>query len=188
MQREFRRRNRARRLGMVRTRPIDVVRPLARPFLRRSRASRRRRPRADGRDTNEAQVPARNARAGELHIRALHPGFLHGREAVDTDPSAALNGLLTLEFSWFGAVRVAPARGLQRRGVCSGTSGSGAANQPTNTHMLHYAVVFFIVAIIAAILGFGGIAGTAAWIAQVLFVVFLVLFLVSLLTGRNPKV
>ena len=28
--------------------------------------------------------------------------------------------------------------------------------------MLHYAVVFFVIAIIAAVLGFGGIAGSAA--------------------------
>jgi len=45
--------------------------------------------------------------------------------------------------------------------------------------MLHYAVVFFVIAIIAAVLGFGVIAGTAASIAQVLFVVFLILALLS---------
>jgi uncharacterized membrane protein YtjA (UPF0391 family) len=54
--------------------------------------------------------------------------------------------------------------------------------------MLHYAVVFLIIANLAAVFGFGGIAGTSARIAQVLFVVFLVLFLVSLLTGRKPSV
>lgn len=47
--------------------------------------------------------------------------------------------------------------------------------------MLHYALVFLIVAIIAAVLGFGGIAGTAAWIAKILFVAFLILALVSFL-------
>ena len=36
--------------------------------------------------------------------------------------------------------------------------------------MLHYAVVFFVIAIIAAVLGFGGIAGSAAGIAKILFV------------------
>ena len=54
--------------------------------------------------------------------------------------------------------------------------------------MLHYAVVFLIVAIIAAVLGFGYIAGTAAWIAKILFVVFLVLFVITLLTGRKPRI
>ena len=43
--------------------------------------------------------------------------------------------------------------------------------------MLHYAIIFLVIAIIAAIFGFSGLAGTAAWIAHVLFVVFLVLFL-----------
>jgi uncharacterized membrane protein YtjA (UPF0391 family) len=49
--------------------------------------------------------------------------------------------------------------------------------------MLHFAVVFFIVAIIAALLGFGGIAAGAAQIAQVLFFILLGLFLVSLVVG-----
>ena len=49
------------------------------------------------------------------------------------------------------------------------------------TAMLHYAVVFFIIAIIAAILGFGGIAAGAAGIAKVLFFVFLVLALITFL-------
>lgn len=60
---------------------------------------------------------------------------------------------------------------------------------PTNARreaMLHYAVVFLIIALIAGALGFFGIAGTAAWIAKVLFVVFLVLFVVSLISGRKP--
>ena len=41
--------------------------------------------------------------------------------------------------------------------------------------MLHYAVVFFIIALIAAVFGFGGIAAGAVGIAKVLFFVFLVL-------------
>jgi uncharacterized membrane protein YtjA (UPF0391 family) len=49
--------------------------------------------------------------------------------------------------------------------------------------MLHFAVVFFIVAIVAALFGFGGIAAGAVQIAQVLFFIFLVLFLVSLIAG-----
>jgi uncharacterized membrane protein YtjA (UPF0391 family) len=46
--------------------------------------------------------------------------------------------------------------------------------------MLHYALVFFLVAIVAAVLGFGVIAGTAALIAKVCFVLFLILAIVSL--------
>ena len=40
--------------------------------------------------------------------------------------------------------------------------------------MLHYALLFFVVAIIAAVFGFGGIAAGAAGIAKVLFVLFLI--------------
>lgn len=47
--------------------------------------------------------------------------------------------------------------------------------------MLHYAVVFLVVAIVAAVLGFGVIAGTAAWIAKVCFIVFLVMALIAFL-------
>jgi hyperosmotically inducible periplasmic protein len=40
--------------------------------------------------------------------------------------------------------------------------------------MLHYAIVFFVIALIAAVFGFGGIAAGAAGIAKVLFVIFLI--------------
>ena len=53
--------------------------------------------------------------------------------------------------------------------------------------MLHYSLVFLVVALIAAGLGFSGIAGDAAWIAKVLFVVFLIVWVVSFLTGRRAK-
>lgn len=51
--------------------------------------------------------------------------------------------------------------------------------------MLHYAVVFFVIALIAAVLGFGGIAASAAGIAKVLFFVFLIAAVISLLLGRS---
>ena len=47
--------------------------------------------------------------------------------------------------------------------------------------MLHYALIFLVVAITAAVLGFGSLAGLAATIAKVLFVVFLILAVVSFL-------
>ena len=53
--------------------------------------------------------------------------------------------------------------------------------------MLHYAVVFFLIAIVAAVLGFGGIAFGAAEIAKILFFVFLVLFVGSLIVGLLNK-
>jgi uncharacterized membrane protein YtjA (UPF0391 family) len=53
--------------------------------------------------------------------------------------------------------------------------------------MLHYAVVFFVIAVIAALFGFGGIAAGAVGIAKILFFVFVVLAIVSLLFGTLRK-
>ena len=54
--------------------------------------------------------------------------------------------------------------------------------------MLHYAIVFFIVALVAAILGFGGVAVAAAGVAKILFFIFLVLFIVSLIGHMARRV
>jgi len=51
--------------------------------------------------------------------------------------------------------------------------------------MLHYAVVFLVIALIAAVLGFGGIAAGAAGIAKILFIVFVILAVATFLFGRN---
>jgi uncharacterized membrane protein YtjA (UPF0391 family) len=53
--------------------------------------------------------------------------------------------------------------------------------------MLHWALIFFIVAIIAAVFGFGGVAGEAAWIGKVLLIVFLFLAVIAMLTGRGTR-
>jgi len=53
--------------------------------------------------------------------------------------------------------------------------------------MLHYAVVFLVIALIAAVLGFGSLAGLAAEIAKLLFVIFLALCIVSFFRGRAPR-
>ena len=52
--------------------------------------------------------------------------------------------------------------------------------------MLHWTLVFLVIAIVAALLGFAGIAGTAAAIAKILFIIFLVLFIAALLRCRKP--
>jgi uncharacterized membrane protein YtjA (UPF0391 family) len=58
--------------------------------------------------------------------------------------------------------------------------------------MLHYALVFFVIALIAAALGFRGVAGMSAeigWVFAVLAVVILVAGLLSsTLGGRPPTV
>lgn len=50
-------------------------------------------------------------------------------------------------------------------------------------NLIHYALVFLVIALIAAAVGFGGLAGFAMDAAKLLFWVFLVLFVVSLVVG-----
>lgn len=50
-------------------------------------------------------------------------------------------------------------------------------------NMLHYAIVFLIVALVAAFFGFGGIAGTAIEGAKILFWVAIILFAISAVAG-----
>jgi|SRR5262245_9640340 uncharacterized membrane protein YtjA (UPF0391 family) len=52
-----------------------------------------------------------------------------------------------------------------------------------NFGLLHYAIVFLVVAVIAAAVGFGGVAGIAMEGARLLFWVFIVLFVVSLIAS-----
>ncbi len=53
--------------------------------------------------------------------------------------------------------------------------------------MLHYAVVFFVIALIAALFGFGGIAAGAVEIGKILFIVFVILAVASFLFGLIRK-
>lgn len=56
--------------------------------------------------------------------------------------------------------------------------------------MLHWTLVFLVMALVAGLLGFTTIAGSAYAIAKVLFFVFLVLLIVSFfskaLRGKTP--
>ena len=107
---------------------------------------------------------------------------------------------ITLARSLPAADRLQPSGFSYRRALFVLTTGSAPSSRQAamhlfmiraqthteNPHMLHYAVVFFIIAIIAAVFGFGGIAAGAAGIAKILFVIFLVLAVASLLFGRRP--
>ena len=53
--------------------------------------------------------------------------------------------------------------------------------------MLHYTVVFLVIALVAALFGFTGIAAGAVEIAKILFFVFLILFVVSLVMGLRGR-
>lgn len=50
-------------------------------------------------------------------------------------------------------------------------------------NLLHYAVVFLVIALVAAFFGFGGVAGTAMSGAQLLFWAAIILFVVSAVVG-----
>jgi uncharacterized membrane protein YtjA (UPF0391 family) len=52
--------------------------------------------------------------------------------------------------------------------------------------LLHWTLVFLVLAIIAAVFGFGFAAATFAGVAKILFFVFLVIFVISLIfrSGR----
>lgn len=49
--------------------------------------------------------------------------------------------------------------------------------------MLHYAVVFLVIALIAAVFGFGGIAAGAVGIAKILFFVFIAMAVATFVIG-----
>ncbi|MCQ8241698.1 DUF1328 domain-containing protein [Rhizosaccharibacter radicis] len=53
--------------------------------------------------------------------------------------------------------------------------------------LLHWTLIFLILALIAAVLGFGGLAANLAVIGKILFFVFLVLFVISLFYGRGNR-
>jgi uncharacterized membrane protein YtjA (UPF0391 family) len=55
-------------------------------------------------------------------------------------------------------------------------------------NLLHYALLFLVVALVAALLGFGGVAGTAMEGAKILFWVAIVLFVISLVAGMIRRV
>jgi uncharacterized membrane protein YtjA (UPF0391 family) len=53
--------------------------------------------------------------------------------------------------------------------------------------MLHYSVVFLVIALIAAVFGFGGIAAGSVEIAKILFFIFAVMAIVSFVIGLLRK-
>lgn len=63
-----------------------------------------------------------------------------------------------------------------------------ATNHIKDKKMLHYAVVFLVIALIAAVFGFGGIAAGAAGIAKVLFVVFLIGAVISFIMHSGRRI
>lgn len=53
--------------------------------------------------------------------------------------------------------------------------------------MLHYSVVFLVIALVAAIFGFGGIASGAVEIAKILFFIFAIMAAISFVVSLVRK-
>lgn len=53
--------------------------------------------------------------------------------------------------------------------------------------MLHYSVVFLVIALIAAVFGFGGIATSAVGIAKILFFIFAIMTIISFVISLFRK-
>jgi uncharacterized membrane protein YtjA (UPF0391 family) len=53
--------------------------------------------------------------------------------------------------------------------------------------MLHYAIVFLVIALIAALFGFGGIAAGAVEIAKVLFFIFVIMAVIAFVISIGRK-
>jgi uncharacterized membrane protein YtjA (UPF0391 family) len=55
------------------------------------------------------------------------------------------------------------------------------------SNLLHWAIVFLVVALVAAVLGFGGIAGTAVGAAKILFWIAIILAIVSFIANSMRR-
>ncbi len=55
------------------------------------------------------------------------------------------------------------------------------------SNLLHWAIIFLVVAVVAALLGFGGVAGTAMEGAKILFWVAIILAVVAFVVNLVRK-
>ncbi len=55
------------------------------------------------------------------------------------------------------------------------------------SNLLHWAIIFLVVALVAAVLGFGGLAGTAMQGAKLLFWVAIILAIVAFVVSLARK-
>ena len=54
--------------------------------------------------------------------------------------------------------------------------------------MLHWALVFFVIALVASLLGFGGVAGLSYQIGYLFAVLAAIFLIVWMVTGRAPHI
>jgi uncharacterized membrane protein YtjA (UPF0391 family) len=74
-----------------------------------------------------------------------------------------------------------------QRPICAPPAPETVSLNNAEISMLHYAVIFFVIALIAAVFGFAGIAAGAAGIAKILFFVFLILAVVSFIANTARR-
>jgi uncharacterized membrane protein YtjA (UPF0391 family) len=55
------------------------------------------------------------------------------------------------------------------------------------SNLLHWAIIFLVVALVAAVLGFGGIAGTAVGAAKILFWIAIILAIISFIANSMRR-
>ena len=55
------------------------------------------------------------------------------------------------------------------------------------SNLLHWAIIFLVVALLAAVLGFGGIAGTAVGAAKILFWIAIILAIISFIANSMRR-
>jgi len=96
---------------------------------------------------------------------------------------------LTAFFEFFKIWHAACVLSLAHNRVVSGYEiGGQIQNRPIaflekELVMLHWALVFLLIALVAGVFGFSSLYVAAAGIAKILFFIFIVLFLVSLISG-----
>jgi uncharacterized membrane protein YtjA (UPF0391 family) len=122
-----------------------------------------------------------NHTPGDDHARDHN---VAARSTADRDHSALSDLLITSALPGTydpGAAFFWRRLSLHNHGAAMATRPAGRGVIMGN--LLHYAIVFLVVALVAAAIGFGGVAGVAMEGARLLFWVFIILFLVSLVAG-----
>jgi uncharacterized membrane protein YtjA (UPF0391 family) len=88
----------------------------------------------------------------------------------------------------FSARQMEPNSPTLSRGCGQIATKAGKARVMSFGNLLHWAIIFLVVALVAALLGFGGVAGTAMEGAKILFYVAIVIavifFLLNVMRGR----
>ncbi len=108
-----------------------------------------------------------------FRVWMVDPGVVLERILIDTPASAKAVSYLGPPESFRGTARWGTRATQTWRTNCNPQG------------MLHWTLVFLIIAIIAGVLGFAGIAGAAVGLAKICFFIFLAIWLISLIMVRR---